>query len=483
MSARLPLLFLIPLLLFTGCGNSNSFPPDGRRTPLGSVQALPPVTSPAWREPAWLPAPEDDEWPVFGRTADRRQHSPLDLPSKKLELLWSRRLSEHTYRYRRGTNLWSESPVVCSIDGRMVCLLGAYDKRIHAFEALTGKPIWRFTTGDEVVATPVCVRQATPPLIVAASTDRVLYGLDALAGEKRWARDTLSWTYTTSPGVFASPALFSHDGRPAFAAGYFVNDIGRGQRLQQGWAAAWQTGDGVELWKLLLTTTRVYGPAMGSVAGRPIMIFATADGTVQALDGRNGQVAWRFTTDERIRACPTLATGKAGPTVLIPTSWGILWALNAETGKARWSYKADLLAEGSASVTPLADGRQLVTFGTYDRCLHGLDLDTGKRLWRFATKGYVVASPASCTVQGRPVLFCPSMDSRIYGLDARTGVPFWEAEFGALPWPFVRRGDAVFSSPVVFGSGAGRYLLFPAHDGVIYCYHSSPRDEPSSPSP
>ena len=50
------------------------------------------------------------------------------------------------------------------------------------------------------------------------------------------------------------------------------------------------------------------------------------------------------------------------------------------------------------------------------------------------------------------------------------GDVFTDFPFGQLPWPFIRRGDAVFGSPLAVRSEGGPLLVFPAHDGKVYAF-------------
>jgi outer membrane protein assembly factor BamB len=419
----------------------------------------------------WPRPPDDGDWPAFGRDAGRTGASPLDFASTDLGLLWSFRLSEHTFRCRKETNVWSVSPVGARVGGRALAFVGAYDHKVYGFEAATGERVWRYTTGEEVVAAPLLAPAGAAPLLIAGSTDRCLYGLDPLTGERRWAQETLPWSYTASPAVFGSPLAFELDGEPRCATTFFISDHDRSQRLQEGWLAVWSVQSGRLVWRLLLSKARVHGPAAGTVAGRPVLFVTTSEGVVAAVDARDGQLAWKMTLDEKVYGAPTLAGSADGPVLLVATALGLVWSLDAVTGRPRWSYKTGQACQGSPSVGPAGDGRTAVFVGSNDRHLYALDLATGQALWRFKAGNEIFGKPAIASVAGRPVVFFPSMDDRLYGVDTRTGKQFWSYRFGSLLWPFYARlRDVVFSSPIVVGAGGRPILLFPAHDGVTYAF-------------
>jgi len=435
--------------------------------PLGSVMDVP-APSPALDRP-WPPRPADGDWPCFGRTAARDQHSPLAFPSTDVQLLWTYTLSDHTYEYRSGTNLWSESLAVVARNGRTLVLVGAYDRKVHCIDGATGEQLWRFTTGDEVVATPAL----GTAVAAVASTDRAVYGLN-FDGTRRWMDQTLAWSHTVAPAVAASPTIVTLDGRECLAGAYFVNDFGPSERRQDGVVALWDLATGRPRWRVVLRRDHVFGPAAGAVAGRPTLFYATGDGVACALDARSGTVAWTRVTDERIRACPTFFESRSGPTVLVCSRWGMLWALDGATGAPRWNYRAGHMADGSPAVWS-GDGRRVVYYGTYDRCLHAVDGDDGSRLFAFRTGNVIVSSPAVARCDGKPVVFFSALDDMLYCLDGMTGAVRWSFRTGPLPWPYFKRGDAVFGSPVVCRIHDRTTLLHPAHDGRLYCFAAPER--------
>ncbi len=429
--------------------------------PLGSVAALPPVTTTI--PVNWPQIAEDGQWPNFGGNPRRNQGHNISFPSLKFKQIWSYSLGSHTYEYRSGTNLWSESAVSFSNRGKTYLAFGAYDRKVHCLLASTGQRVWRFTTGDEVVAAPAYAKN----VIVVASSDRSIYGLD-LSGERKWVIETMSWSQTTAPSVMSSPLIVSlEEGRYA-ALGYYLNDFGRSARRQDGIVALINVETGQKRWSHTLRHDLIFGPAAGQVLGRPILFYATGDGLVCALDARQGLLAWQTVLDDRIRGCPTLATIGDKAVVLVTTRWGMLWAIDGESGQKLWSYRAGHMADGSAAVSD-----QIVLFGTYDRCLHAVSLRNGKGIWKFTTQGVVVSSPAVAFINKRPVAFFSSLDDYIYCLDVSTGEKLWSHKTGKLPWPYFKRGDAVFGSPLLCQSEIGPLLIHPAHDGKIYAFKAN----------
>ena len=455
----LALLLLLLSGSFLGCNEGQSYSSSPLPKALGSVDELTPSTSPCSKE--WSVG-NDGYWPFFGGDVHRSQASPVNFSSTHFELLWSYDLGSHTYQYRPGTNLWSVSAIAFPIEGRTHIAVGAYDRKVHCLDGLTGKRVWRFTTGDEIIAAPAYSKEG----LIVASSDRSIYGL-TFTGERRWVRELHAWGQTVAPATMSSPVVITLDGTSYALMGYYLNDFGRTGRRQDGYMSAISVDKGESRWSFVLRHDEVYGPSVGVVKGRPIAFFVTGDGIVSAVDCRDGRVAWQVTLDDRVRGCPTFATVKGKAVVIVPTKWGMLWALDGATGKKVWSYRAGHMADGSAAIYG-----DKVFFGTYDRCLHTVEVETGKGVWKFTTRGVVLSSPAIGFAKNKPIIFFSSLDDNLYCLDVTSGEKLWSFKTGKLIWPYFKRGDAVFGSPLLCRAGERPLLVHCGHDGKIYAFTS-----------
>jgi outer membrane protein assembly factor BamB len=440
----------------------------------GQTNCPGPVVETEWPGPVI-----ETDWPMFGRNPQRDKESPLDFANSNFKLLWTFKPSDHTFNYREGTNLWSESAIAINRKNRLEIVIGSYNRKVYGINGLTGELIWSFTTGDEVIATPVADKENT----IIVSSDRKLYKLSA-NGDRQWAQQLQEWSHTSQPMTASSPALFSLENYGVlYAGGYYLNDTAFFGRRQEGWACLRSAETNKEIWSQFLRKSHVYGPAAGLVAGKEVLFYSTSDGLVCALNAKNGELIWKFTADQQIRSTPTFTYRKISqeakdsvPVVLVSSRWGILWALDANSGESVWSYRAGHMCDSSPAIATLGSGKKIVIFGSYDRCLHGIYLDSGKRAWKFETKGIILSSPAVANVNGHKAVFFSSMDNHLYSIEAATGKILWSYKTGPLPWPFFKRGDAVFSSPVICRNAdttdkeERTILIFPAHDGTIYAF-------------
>ena len=88
--------------------------------------------------------------------------------------------------------------------------------------------------------------------------------------------------------------------------------------------------------------------------------------------------------------------------------------------------------------------------------LHAVRIDSGKAVWRFATKSVINSAPF---VSGE-VLYVGSLDRKIYALSASTGERLWDAD----------AAGRIKTSPVQWGST----LLVTSEDKSITAFVQEP---------
>ena len=87
-------------------------------------------------------------------------------------------------------------------------IVGGRDKCVHAIDAATGKPAWKFATRARVDSSPAVAGGR----VYVGSSDGKLYVLDAASGQKRWEFDAGA-ALTASPAIAAGRVVIgSTDG-------------------------------------------------------------------------------------------------------------------------------------------------------------------------------------------------------------------------------------------------------------------------------
>jgi outer membrane protein assembly factor BamB len=292
-------------------------------------------------------------------------------------------------------------------DGLVV--FGVNSGRVYALDARTGRVRWARIQKGEIASTP------------AIAGDRVLVSsMDGRVTAYRRANGAPLWSWSSGGSPVESSPLV-HDGLAYVGA-------------WNGVLSAIDVATGRTRW-----TYRAPGEIKGSVAlAGPDIVVGDYAGHVHALDARTGALRWTFGGGKRFYGGP----GVSGRTVVIGDVGGAVIALDARTGAERWRHST-----GGAYVyssPAIAGGR--VFIGNYGGTFQALDLATGALRWSFDAGERI--SGSATVVDGvvyTAVLYRDGAPRHTYGLDVRTG-------------RVVYRGDDGRYSPAV-GAGATLYLV------------------------
>ncbi len=409
------------------------------------------------------------EWPTFHYDNQRTGAPPVSFPSADFKLLWTYSLGKHTWRYCEGVSVWSASPVVAQVGGRMLVISGAYDHNVYAIDARTGEMVWRFTTGCVVNASPAFARVNGRPLVFVGSGDRCFYCLDARTGQKVWVRETMPWTFTVGESVPSAALVEEVGGEPVVFVAFWNSDKRPGRTIQRGDLYAFRAVDGKMIWQQKLTTGQISSPASIRINGRVVLYVGTEDGAVMAIDAATGQTMWTLLTDHAITNSPMVAKIAGRPVVFVGNFFGMIYCIHGRTGRVLWKQKLGHLVRSTPAFAMLQAGPG-VFLGAFDRCLYALEAKTSRIVWRFATGKYITASPVAVRIAGRPAIVISSLDNFVYVVDALTCKPIWKFETGDMLWPYEKRGASLWSSPVVAHDGEKPLLIYGGHDGEMYCF-------------
>ena len=326
-------------------------------------------------------------------------------------------------RWTYVTNEDEPAPIVAAaaVKGDTVYVADA-DGTLHAVDVKTGKGRWKYEADIGFETTPVVVGSAKLGFDVVLLGDMggVFHAVDARTGSKLWTIETLN-TIHSSANVFGEHVVFGNDG----AEIYCLN-----------------ASDGSEIWKKAANDRVNSAPAIGWGAA----LVSGCDGKLRAIDLKTGEEKFAGELGAVSAASPAVLTDR----MITGTDQGRVICLSSE-GKELWTYTG---VQGGAMVySSPAVSQGIAVVGTRgpDRQVHALDVNTGKPVWTFRTKGDVDASPA--IVAGR--VYVGSKDKRFYVLDLKSGKPLWE--FNA--------GKAIVASPAV-GGGA---VIFGDNGGTLHC--------------
>ena len=154
------------------------------------------------------------------------------------------------------------------------------------------------------------------------------------------------------------------------------------------------------------------------------MFFGSQNGTVYALNDRNGGVIWTYHAHASVKASPTLSGG----VLYFGDYSGRLQAISERTGRRLWISKSEgaLLGSGTFySTAAVVYGR--VFLGNTDGRIYAYDASTGRLDWAVQTGAYVYASPAVTNAPGLgPTIYLGSYNGDFYALNARTGHVNWK---------------------------------------------------------
>ncbi|PKK90764.1 MAG: hypothetical protein CVV64_07755 [Candidatus Wallbacteria bacterium HGW-Wallbacteria-1] len=481
------ILILLILFLTSGCGNTGRTADTSAAThgDWGSFTIAPDLSA-----EVFSPSMENrdrgrrlssyETWTQFRADPARSGQSNVKVNPKAISLLWSFALSDHTFSYSPGMRVWSANAVVSpssetkesSRKMNAKILVGAYDRKLYCLDAITGKLIWKFTTGGDISASPA-LGTPTDKMVYVASRDRTLYALNLIDGHVIWSWTAMDWSYTASPAEFTSPITFQWKGRTLVSITYYINDTSPVNNIQSGETAILDGATGKLLWRRKVGTTPLGEPCLGQSEKlkSPILIIPDTSGSLGVMDAVRGTGLWRFMADYFIHS-PAVWNSETG-NIFFGTRFGVVSCLNGFDGKRAMSFRAGHYVDSAPLVYNLSGdpGRRVMTFGCHDRSIYCVNTDTGKKIWKIATGNQVLSSPAGVSLEnGRTGVLISSTDDHLYLLDGDDGAILWKFRHGPLIWPYVRRGDTQFSSPSAAMAGKRALIIMPAYDGVIYAF-------------
>ncbi len=293
-----------------------------------------------------------------------------------------------------------------------VIYIGAYDNNLYAINAITGEFIWKYATDGGIVSRP----QIYQKNIYFGSEDHRLHVVSPRSGR-------VVWTYYTEGPVRSSPFIVD---RHVFIGSddahlHIVNAVSGRRVLRVNLGApirstplvanenvfvGTESGDffcidfrGKIRWRTRAKRAITSSPQLA----KGVIIYASLDGMLYAVDAKNGWRIWRFRMGRGTVSSPCIHDRFA----YIGSADGKLYCVDIQTCKETWSFET----EDQISSSPVVhkDG---VYFGGVDGKVYCLDLKTGRLRWEFSTEGPITGTPL---IHG-DILYIGSTDHRFYAI-------------------------------------------------------------------
>jgi len=183
-------------------------------------------------------------------------------------------------------------------------------------------------------------------------------------------------------------------------------------------------------------------------------------GFLHALDSTSGALRWRHRLGAGL-STPVVATHGA---VIVGSDDGVLTSLappDAPGGEptTRWVLRT----EAARSPAARLDAGTLYV-ASFDRHVYAVDADTGRVLWRRATRGPLLRAPV--VTNDLVLVAAGSGDGSLYALDRATGAELWHH----------RTGGAIVGEPAL----AGSRVWVASTDGSAYLFELRSRPSPAA---
>jgi outer membrane protein assembly factor BamB len=263
---------------------------------------------------------------------------------------------------------------------------GANDGKFYSISASNGEIQWSFDTKAENLSEPLL----DEGVVYFLAGNNVFYALDAATGKQIWLYSRQDTSQFSIRGG-SKPAL--KDGN------LFVG-------FSDGSVVALNAKNGNVIWEAQLNHSKRFRDVdAGPVIDGDQMYIAGYDDKLYCLSVSKGETLWRI--DGGSYSSVTLS----GDKLYFPTSMGEVWALNKANGNKIWTYK---LKEGIATQVKVYKGA--IVFGESQGKLQFLDPNSGKTLGSFEPGRGILSAPQIDEKASR--VYFISGEANLYAIDA-----------------------------------------------------------------
>ena len=340
------------------------------------------------------------DWPVFRGDALQTGAGTAKLPDQ-LEERWSFKTGGP-----KNNGGIEGAPAIAG----GVVYVASLDKHLYALDLVTGKEKWKVKLG---------AMKASP----SVKGDRVYVGdLDGKFYCRKVSDGTPVWEFETGAEIMAgcnfhgvNVLIGSHD-----ATLYCLNT------------------NGEKVWEV-----KTDGPVNGTPAVVGDVTFvAGCDSILHILDAKTGKELGAVELGGQAAATAAVV----GDFAYVGTMANTVVAVDLKKKEKLWSFEAAVRQQPFFASAAIGD---LVVAGSRDKKVYGLNPQSGKSVWTFATEGQVDASPV--IVNGRVYVGCLNDDGNFYVLDLKTGKKLQELQLDSA----VSGSAAVGPDCIVVGTDKG----------------------------
>jgi outer membrane protein assembly factor BamB len=210
----------------------------------------------------------------------------------------------------------------------------------------------------------------------------------------------------------------------------------------------------------LTRAQKAWGVSLGPIESSPLLLkdrlyVTTLDGIVYCVKKQDGMEVWKFeSAPKAIRKPIRSSPATDGRVLVFGSDEGTIFGLDIETGRLLWKHavRASIFAS-----TIIQDGKAIV--GALDGVLHAVDVTSGKHLWLYETGSKIYGSAAANAEK----VFVGSADGVLHAIDVRTGKEVWRFQTKSV----------INSAPLV----AGGFLYFGSLDRTLYTLRTDTGEE------
>lgn len=280
---------------------------------------------------------------------------------------------------------------------------------------------FRFKINGPIRSTPIVLDQG----LYFGGGDGYFYALDATSGKELWKVKTGGAIYSSAAADQASVYFESRDGN----------------------IYCLQRSSGKLKWKLPMGKDLGDENYWDNYLSSPILVndklyIGSGDGNLYAIESATGKVIWKYNSNARIRTTPAIE----GNNIVIGNNAGYVIDINRSNGELIWKFATDGVKNSFESgnndrksiFCSAAIADNVVVTGGRDGIVYGIDLKTGKEIWRNDHKGPWILSTA--IKSGVAYIGCGS-DALLQALDLHTGAEKWK----------FKAASAIFSSITIAG--------------------------------